>query len=68
MRMRLRYGIGLAALLAAGVSAQQTGQPATDVLGSEDLWGNPTFLGAHTPRPEPFERRYLLLNVGHLNF
>jgi len=48
MRTRLRYGIALSALLAAGVSAQQSGQPATDVLGSEDLWGNPSFLGGVT--------------------
>jgi hypothetical protein len=25
-----------------------TGQPAADVLGSHDLWGNPTFIGGIT--------------------
>ena len=25
-----------------------TGQPAADVLASEDLWGNPTFIGGIT--------------------
>jgi len=25
-----------------------SGQPAADVLGSEDLWGNPTFIGGVT--------------------
>lgn len=28
--------------------AQQTGQPASDVLSSEDLHGNPTFVGGVT--------------------
>ena len=27
-----------------------TGQPAADVLASEDLWGNPTFIGGITNR------------------
>lgn len=26
----------------------RTGQPAADVLGSHDLWGNPTFIGGIT--------------------
>jgi hypothetical protein len=26
----------------------KTGQPATDVLASEDIWGNPTFIGGLT--------------------
>lgn len=44
-----------AALVAAAplASAQeagrpQTGQPAADVLASEDVWGNPTFIGGVT--------------------
>ena len=31
-----------------GVAAQQNGQPATEVLGSVDLEGNPTFMGGVT--------------------
>ncbi len=27
------------------VQAQQTGFPASDTLGADDLWGNPTFIG-----------------------
>ena len=27
------------------VQAQQTGMPASDTLGADDLWGNPTFIG-----------------------
>ncbi len=40
----------LAGLLLGGspTVAQQNGQPATDVLGSYDLWGNPSFLGGVT--------------------
>ena len=26
----------------------QTGQPAADVLASQDIWGNPTFIGGLT--------------------
>ena len=26
----------------------KTGQPASDVLASEDIWGNPTFIGGLT--------------------
>jgi len=28
--------------------APRTGQPAADVLGSFDIWGNPTFIGGIT--------------------
>lgn len=38
----------LAVLFAAPVLAQQNGQPATDVLGSSDIYGNPTFMGGVT--------------------
>jgi len=34
--------------VSATVSAQRTGQPASDVLVHEDLWGNPTFVGGVT--------------------
>ena len=54
-------GITVAASLSAIGSAQTdselacdcipvTGQPAADVLASEDLWGNPTFIGGITNR------------------
>lgn len=32
-------------LLTAGAGAQVKGIPASDSLGAEDLWGNPTFVG-----------------------
>ena len=44
----------LAVLFASGVRSDdsngrpKTGQPATDVLASEDIWGNPTFIGGLT--------------------
>ncbi len=47
----------LGVILAGGASGAQsdeskgrpkTGQPATDVLASEDIWGNPTFIGGLT--------------------
>ena len=52
-------GFALAASVSAAASAQSTserdcdcmpvtGQPAADVLASEDLWGNPTFIGGIT--------------------
>ena len=54
-------GFTLAASVSAIASAQTsseltcdcapvTGQPAADVLASEDLWGNPTFIGGITNR------------------
>ena len=60
--MRYLWFIGTAttpALLASGVLAQSaetlececapvTGQPAADVLASDDMWGNPTFIGGIT--------------------
>lgn len=30
------------------VARPNSGQPAADVLGSEDIWGNPTFIGGLT--------------------
>ncbi|HAK55109.1 MAG: hypothetical protein QF463_09470 [Vicinamibacterales bacterium] len=48
-------GIGHLALASALVlalptvaAAQRNGQPATDQLGQEDIWGNPTFVGGVT--------------------
>jgi hypothetical protein len=38
----------LVLLLSAHAFAQQNGQPATDVLGSSDLNGNPAFMGGVT--------------------
>ncbi len=49
----------ISALLTSGVLAQSAaplvcecvpvnGQPAADVLASEDVWGNPTFIGGIT--------------------
>lgn len=35
-------------VLTAPALAQQNGQPATEVLGSVDLYGNPTFMGGVT--------------------
>jgi hypothetical protein len=40
--------IGLAGLSPTFGIAQQNGQPATDQLGQEDIWGNPTFVGGVT--------------------
>lgn len=45
--------IALAATTGATVAGQdagrpQTGQPAADVLASQDIWGNPTFIGGLT--------------------
>ena len=40
--------IGLAVLSPAFGIAQQNGPPATDQLGQEDIWGNPTFVGGVT--------------------
>ena len=35
-------------LFPAAAAAQHNGQPATDQLGQEDIWGNPTFVGGVT--------------------
>lgn len=46
-----RAGVGLfvlSAFLPATVLGQKNGQPASDLLGQEDLWGNPTFIGGVT--------------------
>ena len=43
--------LGCSLVLLFGIStgqAQQTGQPASNVLSSEDLWANPTFVGGVT--------------------
>ncbi len=48
MNARATRALGVCLLAAGSVLAQQNGQPATDVLGSNDLWGNPTFLGGVT--------------------
>ncbi len=44
----IKTALGVLFLTPASVFAQQNGQPATDVLGSLDLWGNPTFMGGVT--------------------
>ncbi len=41
------FCFGLAIFLSVAW-AQRNGQPASDVLGQEDLWGNPTFVGGVT--------------------
>ena len=46
-----RTGLGLLScglLLPAAVSGQSNWQAASDLLGQEDLWGNPTFIGGVT--------------------
>ena len=35
-------------LFPVAAAAQRNGQPATDQLGQEDIWGNPTFVGGVT--------------------
>ena len=43
--------LGCSLVLLSSISigqAQQTGQPASNVLSSEDLWANPTFVGGVT--------------------
>lgn len=45
--MRLKAtSLGMLMSLAASAAlAQRTGIPASDTLGADDLWGNPTFIG-----------------------
>ena len=45
--MRLKaVSLGMLMSVAAGAAlAQRTGIPASDTLGADDLWGNPTFIG-----------------------
>ena len=46
-----RTGLGLLScslLPPAAVAGQINWQPASDLLGQEDLWGNPTFIGGVT--------------------
>ena len=38
-------GVCAAVLVSAVAIAQRNGQPASDQLGQEDIWGNPTFVG-----------------------
>lgn len=45
---KLMLGIIAGLILPATVLAQRNGQPASDLLGQEDLWGNPTFIGGVT--------------------
>lgn len=49
MKLRFLLGSALIAFVATGQAQAQTesliGVPASDVLGSEDLWDNPTFVG-----------------------
>jgi hypothetical protein len=40
--------ISLILLTPTLLMAQQTGQPASDVLQQSDIWGNPTFRGGVT--------------------
>ncbi len=42
--MRIITSILISAL-ATGASAQVTGIPASDTLGADDLWGNPSLIG-----------------------
>ena len=53
MRYVRLMGAALPVLASSAALAQPgampvTGQPAADVLASEDLWGNPTFIGGIT--------------------
>ncbi len=50
MRQLRFFGSLLPAVSCAAAFAQVPvdGQPAADVLASEDLWGNPTFIGGVT--------------------
>ena len=45
---KIVLGIVSSFLLPMMVLAQKNGQPASDLLGQEDLWGNPTFIGGVT--------------------
>lgn len=47
LRITVR-SVAWAVVFPALVLAQKNGQPATDQLGQEDLWGNPTFVGGVT--------------------
>lgn len=52
MRPARFFGAALAAISCPALHAQVPvdGLPAADVLASEDLWGNPTFIGGVTNR------------------
>ncbi len=45
--MRLKaVSLGMLVSVVAGTAlGQRTGIPASDTLGADDLWGNPTFIG-----------------------
>jgi hypothetical protein len=45
---RLILPFSLTLILPFTLSAQRNGQSATDQLGQEDIWGNPTFVGGVT--------------------
>jgi len=52
--LTLAVVLGSGASVASGAQSDEskgrprTGQPAVDVLASEDIWGNPTFIGGLT--------------------
>ena len=45
---KLMLSIVSSFLLPMTALAQKNGQSASDLLGQEDLWGNPTFIGGVT--------------------
>ena len=45
---RLILAFALTLVLPFTSNAERNGQPATDQLGQEDIWGNPTFVGGVT--------------------
>ncbi len=45
-RLAVAFAMTLALPIAA--AAQRNGQPASDQLGQQDIWGNPTFVGGVT--------------------
>ena len=45
MTLRVTSLVVVAALAAGTAQAQRTGIPASDTLGADDIWGNPTFIG-----------------------
>ncbi len=46
--LRILAGTAIMLATAGSLQAQQTGQPASNVMSSEDLYGNPTFVGGVT--------------------
>lgn len=43
--MRQLFGLTVCLAIATTANSQQTGIPASDTLGADDLYGNPTFIG-----------------------